>query len=187
MAKLNSFTFVTLNGYYKGPQEDISWHKDNDPEKDSYAVKGAGSGGTLIFGRKTYDMMVAFWPTPAAEKSMPEVAKGMNNANKIVFSRTMKNADWKNTKIVKDDMIEEIKKLKKQSDKDLTIIGSGSIVGQLAEEGLIDQYLLMVDPIVIGEGTALFSNIHNNLHLKLVDSKIFKSGVLVLTYAPAKK
>ena len=89
MAKLISFTFVTLNGYYKGPQGDISWHKDDDPEKNDYAKKGAASDGILIFGRVTYEMMASYWPTPDAKKTDPETADGMNNRDKIVFSRTL--------------------------------------------------------------------------------------------------
>jgi dihydrofolate reductase len=187
MVKLISFTFVTLNGYFKGPQGDISWHKDNDPEKNDYANKGLDSDSTLIFGRITYEMMASFWPSPDAMKFNPKMAEGMNNADKIVFSRTLKKANWKNTKLVNGDMIEETKKLKKTSSKNLAIMGSGSIITQLAEHNLIDQYQLMVDPVVIGNGTPIFNNIKGKLDLKLVDSKIFKSGVVLLTYEQTKE
>ena len=187
MAKLNSFTFLTLNGYYKGPKEDISWHKNDDPEKTEYANTSASSEGVLIFGRVTYEMMVSFWPTSQAMKQFPKVAEAMNNADKIVFSRKLKKADWKNTKVINGDMIEEIKKLKKTSGKTMTILGSGSILTQLAAENLIDEYRLMVDPVVLGKGTPLFKDIDAELDLKLINSKITKSGVLILTYESAKK
>jgi len=187
MAKLSVFNFITLNGYYKGPGEDISWHKNDDPEKNEYAAKGAESDSILLFGRKTYELMVQYWPTPQAFEQAREVAEGMNNSQKIVFSKTLKKADWKNTRIIRDDMAAEVKKLKKTSDSDLTILGSGSIVTQLTEEGLIDQYHFMVDPVVLGEGTPVFEGIAEKVDLKLINSKTFKSGVVVLTYEPVRK
>jgi len=187
MGKLLVFNFVTLNGFFKGPGEDISWHKNQpeDQEKSAYGLEGANSGGILLFGRVTYTMMASFWPSPEAKKLMPAIAEGMNKSEKIVFSRTMKKADWNNTRVVKDNMIEEIKKLKKTSDKGMCILGSGSITNQLAEAGLIDEYQFMVDPVAIGEGTPLFNGIGQKLELKLTGTKSFKSGVVLLTYQPA--
>ena len=115
----------------------------------------------------------------------PLIAEGMNNAEKIVFSKTLSNADWKNTRIVNDNILEQVKKLK-AADGDLTILGSGSIVTQLAENGLIDEYQLMIDPVAIGQGTPLFKNINHQLDLKLVDSRTFKSGVILLRYVSQK-
>ena len=187
MAKLNSFTFITMNGFFKGPQDDISWHKNDDPEKDKYAVKGIQSGGTLIFGRITYEMMASQWTSPEIKKSNPQAAEGMTNADKIVFSRTLKKADWKNTRLISGDLITEVKKLKKESGKDMVVLGSGTILSQLAQNNLIDKYLVMLDPVAIGTGTPIFSNVHHKLNLKLIDVQKFESGVLVLTYEPVKK
>ena len=185
MGKLGVFNFVTLNGFYSGPNGDISWHKDNrDAEKDEYGQQGVDAATSLIFGRVTYEMMAGFWPSPDALKYMPEMAAGMNKAEKFVFSKTLQSANWENTTLIKDDMVEAIKKLK-ASGRELTILGSGSIVTQLAEQGLIDHFQFMVDPIVIGSGKAIFSGINTNLNLTLTDSKVFKSGVIVLTYKPA--
>jgi len=186
MGKLLAFNFVTLNGFYKGSQGDVSWHKDNDPEKTEYALEGLKSGATLVFGRVTYEMMAAFWPSPDALKYAPAMAEGMNKAEKIVFSRTLKKADWNNTRIVSSNMAEEIKKLK-QSGKDMALMGSGSIITQLAEQGLIDEYQLMIDPVVIGQGTPVFNNIAHKLELELIRTKTFKSGVVILSYRPAGK
>ena len=180
MGKLGAFNFVTLNGYFKGPKEDISWHK-HGAEESEYAAEGSKSGSTLLFGRVTYEMMASYWPTPDAFKNMPDVAAGMNSSDKIVFSRTLKNAGWSNTRLVKDKMVEEVKKLKKAG-KDMTLLGSGSIITQLAEHGLIDEYQIMVDPIALGEGTPLFKGIQHRLDLKLTNTKIFKSGVVLLCY-----
>ena len=185
MGKLSVFNFLTLNDYYEGKDKgDISWHTHQPGgEEGEYAAEGAGSGSTLIFGRVTYEMMAGWWPTPMAIETMPDIAKGMNESEKIVFSRTLTKADWQNTRIVKDDIGGEIRKLKKN--KDLTILGSGSIVTQLAELGLIDVYQFMIDPVALGAGNAIFNGMKKKLDLKLTDSRIFKSGVVLLTYAPA--
>lgn len=184
MGKLGVFNFVTLNGYFKGPKGDISWHK-HGAEESEYAAEGSSSGSTLLFGRVTYEMMASYWPTPDAMKNMPDVAPGMNNSDKIVFSRTLKKAGWNNTRLVKDNMVEEIKKLKKAG-KDMTLLGSGSIITQLAEHGLIDEYQIMVDPVALGDGTPMFKGLKHPLDVKLTNTKTFKSGVVLLCYESTK-
>lgn len=186
MGKLNSFTFVTLNGYFKGPKGEISWHK-HGMEESKFSAKSLKAESVLLFGRVTYEMMASFWPTPMGRQADAATAEGMTKAEKIVFSRTMQKADWQNTRIVKENIVQEVKKLKQTSGKDMTILGSGSIVTQFAEHGLIDEYLIMVDPVVFGKGTALFENMKNQLDLKLVSTKTFKSGVVLLGYRPAQK
>jgi dihydrofolate reductase len=183
MARLGVFNFVTLNGYFKGPNEDISWHR-HGAEEQEYAAEGASSDSILLFGRITYQMMASYWPTPQAMKDLPEVAKGMNKSEKIVFSRTLKKADWNNTRIIKENMIEEVKTLKKQAKSDMTILGSGSIISQLADAGLIDHYQIMVDPVALGAGTTLFHGMKRKLDLQLTSTRTFKSGVVLLVYHP---
>ncbi len=185
MAKLGVFNFVTLNGYFAGPKGDISWHTHGSEESD-YAAEGAQSGSMLLFGRVTYEMMASYWPTPQAMKDLPEIAKGMNKSEKIVFSRTLKKADWSNTRIIRENMVEEVKKLKRGK-TDMTILGSGSIVTQLAEASLIDLYQIMVDPVGLGNGMPLFKGMKKKLQLKLTSTRAFKSGVVLLTYEPANK
>lgn len=188
MRKVTVFNFVTLNGYYKGPNGDISWHQHNahnpEDEESEYAMEGIQSDSTLLFGRVTYEMMAGFWPTPNALKSAPAMAEGMNKADKIVFSRTLKKAEWNNTRLVNTDMLEEIKKMKQQTGKDMTVLGSGSIITQLAEQGLIDAYQFMIDPVALGDGTPIFKSIGHQLNLKLTDTRIFKSGAVLLSYQP---
>jgi dihydrofolate reductase len=181
MAKLNVFNFMTLNGFYKGEDEDISWHTHEDPEAAQFAAASSGLDGMLLFGRKTYQMMESFWPTPAAEQAFPEVAEGMNKMEKVVFSNTLKRVDWNNSRVLHGDIAAEVKKLK-DGTKDMTILGSGSIVSQLADARLIDSYMLMMDPVALGQGTSVFSGIKDKLEFKLVDWKKFKSGILLLTY-----
>jgi dihydrofolate reductase len=183
MRKIIVFNFVTLNGFYKGPKRDISWHSYGT-EENEYAAENLKSGSTLLFGRVTYEMMASYWPTPIAIKNDPIVAEGMNNADKIVFSKKLKKIEWNNTRLVKSNLVKEIKKMKQMPGKDMTLLGSGSILTQLAEHGLIDEYQIMIDPIVIGNGTPLFKDIKNKLDLKLTMTRTFKSGVVLLCYRP---
>jgi dihydrofolate reductase len=132
-------------------------------------------------------MMASYWPTPVAIKNDPIVAAGMNNADKIVFSRTLKKVEWNNTRLVKDNIVEEINKMKQLPGKDMTVLGSGSILTQFAEQGLIDEYQIMVDPVVLGDGTPIFKNIKHKLDLKLTRTRTFKSGVVLLCYQPVEK
>lgn len=183
MGKLTVFNFITLNGFYKGDNEDISWHQHGGEEAE-YSEESLQSESTLLFGRVTYQMMESFWSTPIAAEAFPKVAQGMNQAEKIVFSTTLKKVKWNNSRLVKGNLIDEIKKLKKG--KKLTLLGSGTILTQLAEVNLVDEYQLMIDPVVIGVGTPAFKNIKHNLSLKLKATRAFKSGVVLLTYHPSK-
>lgn len=183
MRKISTFNFITLDGYYKGINDDISWHKHGGgADENEFSAKSAGSGNTLLFGRVTCQMMASWWPTPMAAQQMPEIAKGMNKTEKIVFSKTVTNAAWNNTRIIKDDMIEAVKKMKQEPGPDITILGSGSIIAQLAGHGLIDSYTIMLDPLAIGAGTSLFKGMNHQLDLRLTDTRTFKSGRLLLTY-----
>jgi dihydrofolate reductase len=186
MRKLVAFNFITLNGYFKGPNGDIGWHR-HGAEENEYAAEMLKFGSTLLFGRVTYEMMASYWPTPVAVKNDPIVAVKMNNAKKIVFSRTLKKAEWSNTRLVKDDIEEKIKEMKKMPGKDMTLLGSGTIVTLFAEQGLIDEYQIMVDPVVIGGGTPLFKGMKQKLDLKLAATRTFKSGVVLLCYEPMEQ
>ena len=186
MRRLSSFIFVTLNGYSHGPKGDISWHR-HGAEENAYAAESLRSGATLLFGRVTYEMMASYWPTPLALTNDPIVAKGMNDAEKVVFSRRMRKAAWNNTTLVKKNIVEEIRKMKQMPGKNMTILGSGSIVTLFAEAGLIDEYQIMLDPVAIGKGTPIFKNIKQTLDLRLTSTKTFKSGVVLLCYQPAMR
>jgi dihydrofolate reductase len=187
MGKLQVFNFITLNGFYKGAGGDISWHKHHaGQDEDDFAAAGAQSGSVLLFGRKTYEMMASFWPTPAAAQSMPDVAEGMNKSEKIVFSKTLRKADWNNSRIIKKDIVNEVVKMKK-SGKVMTLLGSGNIISQFADAGVIDEYQFLLDPVALKSGTAIFHGISDDVELQLIDSKVFKSGSVLLCYKLAKK
>jgi dihydrofolate reductase len=130
-------------------------------------------------------MMVKYWPTSEAKAKDPKVAGGMNALPKLVFSRTLTSVPWANTKVVKDDPAGEVRKLKKESGPVLVILGSGSIVAQLAGAGLIDEYQLVVTPVALGKGRTLFEGLPKNMGLLLTHSRVFKNGNVLLNYEPA--
>jgi dihydrofolate reductase len=187
MRRLVVFNSVTVDGYFSGPGGDISWaHKaPEDAEWNAFVAENAGSGGLLLFGRITYELMASYWPTPEARKSFPEVAEGMNSLPKVVFSRTLDKASWNNTRLVKGNLAEEVRAMKKESGEDMTILGSGSIVSQLAQAGLIDEYQLIVNPVVLGKGRTMFDGIKARLALKLTRTRTFANGNILLSYVPA--
>jgi dihydrofolate reductase len=186
MRKLNAFIFTSLDGYFEGPKRDISWHR-HDAEGAAFASKNLEHGSVLLFGRVTYQLMASYWPTPMAAENTPEVAAGMNAAEKIVFSRKLKKASWNNTRIVKGNIEKEIGRLKQMEGTNLTVLGSGRIVTQLAQKGLIDEFQIMVDPIALGKGTSLFKGLKKRVNLELVSTHAFKNGNVLLTYKPQGK
>jgi dihydrofolate reductase len=187
MRKLIVFNHVTLDGYFVDADGAMSWARpgNDDPEYSQFVAQNASGGGELLFGRVTYAMMASYWPTPIADQHAPEVAKGMNTMAKVVFSRTLKEAAWNNTRLLKGDLIEEVRKLKEESGQGMAILGSGSIVAQLALENLIDEYQMMVDPVALGRGRSLFEGIREKLNLKLASNRVFKNGKVYLSYVPA--
>lgn len=180
MRKLTVFNFISLNGYFKGANGDISW-AHNRPENE-YGAEMLKAGNTLLFGRVTYELMVQFWPTPEAMKSAPEIAEGMNNAEKIVFSRTLEKVEWNNARLMKDNIVDEITKLKQTPGNNMTLLGSGSIVTQFADAGLIDEFQILVHPVALSEGTPILKDIKDTLELKLINSRAFDSGNVLLVY-----
>jgi dihydrofolate reductase len=178
------FNSVSLDGYFTDANGDMSWAHTQDVEFQKFVEGNASGGGELLFGRVTYDLMASYWPTPMAMQNDPVVAEGMNNLSKVVFSRTMDKASWKNTKLVKADMPAAVRTMKKEPGSALVIMGSGSIVAQLAQEGLIDEYQLVVVPVALGAGRTMFDGIEKKLNLKLKSSRTFKNGNVLLCYIP---
>lgn len=179
---------ITLDGYFEGPNQDISWHTVDD-EFNEFAIEHTKSFGALMFGRVTYDLFESYWPKalvdPQTSKDDRVIAKIIEDIEKIVFSTTLKKVTWNNSKLFHDIKKTDIEKLKEKKGKDIAIFGSGKIVQQLANLKLIDEYRIMVNPIVLGEGRAMFENV-KNLKLKLKNTRIFKNGNVLLTYTPQK-
>jgi dihydrofolate reductase len=184
MKEISAFVFITLDGYYKGPDEDISWHK-HGMEESEFSAENLKTGNILLFGRKTYEMMASFWPTQAAMDMYPVVAKGMNAAEKIVISRTLQTPSWGPVKIIGENVIDEMRSIKKSSARNMTLLGSGDILRQFATAGLIDKYQIMVDPVAIGKGESIFKGIDPALSLKLTGTRTFRDGCVLMEYVPS--
>ncbi len=188
MRKLAVFESVSLDGYFTDVNGDMSWayNRVKDQEWDSFVSNNASGGGTLLFGRITYDHMVSYWPTPEAIKNDPSVARGMNKSEKVVFSRTLENTRWNNTRIVRDNIVAEVRKMKEGTGNGMVILGSGSIVSQLTREGLVDEFQFVVTPVVLGKGRTVFEGIEKGLTLKLTKSRTFRNGNVFLCYESDK-
>ena len=184
MRKLSVFNSVSLDGYFSGENGDLRWAHDAKPDKEfgSFVENNAKNGGELLMGRKTYDLMVKYWPTADARKNDPVVAERMNNLPKVVFSRTLDRADWNNTRVVKGDLAAEVRKMKEAPGEDMVILGSGSIVTALTKAGLIDEYQFVVVPVVLGKGRTMFEGVSENVHLRQTKSKTFSNGNVFLSY-----
>lgn len=187
MRRLIVFNNVTVDGYFADKNGDMRWahRQTQDPEFNAFIADNAGSDGQLLFGRKTYQMMASYWPTPMALQNEPKVAEGINNLPKVVFSRTLAEATWQNTRLVKADMVAEVRKMKQEPGPDMVILGSGSLVAQLGQEGLIDEFQVLVNPVVLGGGRSMFDGLEKRLCLKLSNTRAFKNGNVLLSYERA--
>jgi dihydrofolate reductase len=186
MRRLYVFNMLTLDGFFEGPNRDIGWH-NVDAEFNEFAVEQLGTTDLLLFGRVTYELMASYWPTQAALKDDPIVALTMNSIAKIVFSTTLQKADWNNTRLVKQRIPEEVTKLKEQPGKDIAIFGSSDLATSLIPSNLIDEFRLIINPVVLGNGKTMFKGIRDVCNLKLLKTKTFHSGNVLLSYAQAKK
>ncbi len=185
MRKVILFNLTSLDGYFEGPDRDINWHNVDD-EFNEFAIQQTGEFGAFLFGRVTYELMASYWPTEDAKRDDPMIAGIMNNLPKIVFSKTLKKVEWENTKLVKDNFAEAVSKLKQETGKDIAIFGSSDLAVLLIEHGLIDELRIMVNPIVLGSGKPMFKGIKDQTILKLIKTKTFKSGNILLYYTPAQ-
>jgi dihydrofolate reductase len=187
MRKLRVFESISVDGYFTDGAGQIRWAHGgaDDPDFAAWVSGNASSGGELLFGRKTYQEMEAFWPTPMAAEQMPAVAKGMNAAKKYVASRTIQPT-WNNTHLLKGDLVAAVRALKASSGPDIAsaivILGSGSVAAQLGEAGLIDEYQFVIVPVALGAGRSVFTK---GRALRLVDQRAFRNGNVVVTYAAA--
>ena len=187
MRKIIAFDLVTVDGLFAGPNGEIDWHNYDD-EMGRHSVEQLKSLGALIFGKTTYELMASYWPTPDGVKGEPVVAGIMNSIPKIVFSKTLQEVKdgplWKNVKVFHEIKPEEIIKMKEQDGGDIAIFGSGIIVQQLTNLGLIGEYRLIVNPLILGNGKPLFKDVNDKLKLKLVNTRVFGNGNVLLSYEP---
>jgi dihydrofolate reductase len=181
MRKLIIWDMVTVDGFFEGPDRDISWFVFEE-EIESYIRETQKNAGTLIFGRVTYEMMAAYWPSAEGW-----IADFMNRVEKVVFSRTLKSADWNNTTLFDSNVAEEISKLKACDGGDIFVFGSADFTATLMERGLIDEYRIGINPVILGRGTSLFEGGSNRMSLKHLETRTLKSGVVILHYAPENR
>jgi dihydrofolate reductase len=186
MRRLAVFNQMSLDGYFVDAHGDMSWAHNmaKDAEWQAFVEGNASVGGVLLFGRITYELMAGYWPTPAAMRSNPIVAEQMNDLPKVVFSRTLDHASWHNTRLVQGDPAAEVRRMKQELGMDIVILGSGTIVAQLTQEHLIDEYQVVVIPIVLGQGRTMFQGIQERLPLKLTKTRTFDNGNVLLCYEP---
>lgn len=184
MRRLLVFNLVSIDGYFVDVNGDMSWAHAGDQEFKEFAQGNARGGGELLFGRVTYDLMARYWPTPAARQNDPVVAEAMNSLPKVVFSRTMKKAAWTNTRVMNGDPAGSVRKMKEEPGPGMAIMGSGTIIPILAQEGLIDEYQLVVVPVVLGGGRTIFDGVKSRPRVKLTKSRVFGNGYVLLCYEP---
>jgi dihydrofolate reductase len=193
MRKVISLIHLSLDGFAAGPNDELDWISyDSELEKDAHSLHDMTDA--VIWGRRTYEGMAGYWLTvPDNPNSSPaelEHVRWLENATKIVVSRTLDRVEWgnaQNTVLIKDNIAEQINKIKQQSGKDIWFLGSTMLAQTFMELDLIDEYRININPVVLGQGKPLFANVTRKFPLKLVASKTFQSGVVALRYEPERK
>lgn len=190
MRKVALFMHLSLDGFAGGPNGELDFLTYNK-ELEQYADEVVKTVGSPVYGRTTYQLMESYWPTvlrkPNADKHALEHAQWVENVPKIVFSKTLNEATWNNTRLIKDNIAEEVTKLKQQPGKDLVIFGSPGLAATFMKLDLIDEYKLTVHPVIIGNGISVFKNNLAKSNLKLLETQTMKSGVVTLHYATVRE
>jgi len=190
------FNRVTADGYFAGPDGNLEWVVP-DEEVDKAGAEAIPGFDTILFGRRTYELFEGFWPhavddSPTApdphgagrrSQTMRSMAIWLNEATKLVFSRTRTDVSWRNSRLLHEFDPREIEAMKRQQGQDMIVFGSGSIVSQLTQHGLIDEYQLVVSPILLGSGRPVISGVSKSLRLDLLEAKKYESGNVMLRYA----
>jgi dihydrofolate reductase len=193
MRKVISLIHLSLDGFAAGPNDELDWISyDSELEADAHSMHDLTDA--VIWGRRTYEGMASYWLTvPGDPNSSPaalEHARFLEGATKIVVSRTLDRIEWnnaQNTVLIKDNIAEEINKIKQQPGKDIWFLGSTMLAQTFMQLDLIDEYRLNINPTVLGSGKPLFANVTRNFPLKLLASKTFQSGVVALRYEPVRQ
>lgn len=181
MSKLIMWNLLSVDGYFEGGK---SWELDWHPyiwgdELERFSLDQLRTAERLLFGRVTYEGMAAYWQAATGED-----AGFMNRLPKVVFSRTLKRAEWANTRLVEGDPIAEIEELKRQGDGNMFVFGSATLSATLTEHGLFDEYRLAIAPVLLGRGRALFEPFSRRLRLQLLEARSLSNGGIILRYEP---
>ena len=174
---------ISVDGYIEGPGRELDWHIGDD-EFNAYAVETLKATDVFIMGRKTYELMAGYWPT---EPDSDPVKEYMNGRPKLVFSRTLKRADWQNSRLAKGSIADEVARLKEHPGDGLLWVGGSDLAASFLEQGLLDELRIIMEPILLGAGKTVFDAIKKRYPLKLLSTKSFKSGNVILTYEPAMR
>jgi dihydrofolate reductase len=174
--KLIVSNIASLDGFFAGPQKEIDWFHV-DAEFEEYSRQMLENAGALLFGAATYQLMADYWPS-----SKDVIAAKMNSLEKFVVSSTLKGVDWSNSHLLKEDIQEEVTKLKSVPGEDLVVLGSARLASFLLQKNLVDEYRVIVQPIILGAGSPLFPNVVQRLPMKLTNTKVFNSGGVLLSY-----
>jgi len=200
MRRIVMFNNVSADGYFARPDGSLDWVVP-DPELDRAAMAGPGNFDTVLFGRRTYELFASFWPQALSDPPAPErpghiprkltpethrMAIFLDNATKLVFSRTLTNPSWKNTQVVRELDPERVESLKNSKGGDMLIFGSGTIVTLLTLHRLIDEYQFAVRPVLLGDGRSVLRGVRADLSLELLEARSFRAATVLLRYAPAK-
>ncbi|HEU4558177.1 MAG TPA: dihydrofolate reductase family protein [Longimicrobium sp.] len=199
MRRIVMFNQVSADGYFADDRGELGWVVP-EPELDRSVASNLGGNGTILFGHRTYQMFESFWPhalddsptSPdphAPDHRSPElraIAQWINDADKLVFSRTRGEVTWRNSRLVRELDPGEIEALKEEPGGDIMIFGSGSIVSQLTERGLIDEYQFLVCPVLLGSGRTLMNDVRKTPKLELLEVRSYPSGNVMLRYAPRR-
>ncbi|MEP7104207.1 MAG: dihydrofolate reductase family protein [Candidatus Dojkabacteria bacterium] len=195
MRKIIASEMISIDGFFAGEDGNIDWHTVDD-DFNKFAVEFEKTVDTILFGRKTYQMFESYWPTalkdPATGAEDIEIAKFIEDAKKVVLSKTLDKLTWNNSVLIKDNIKEEIEKLKNEDGnlpagasakaRDIVIYGSGSVVAELTNLGLIDEYLFIISPTILGKGVSLFKDISEKISLKLIETRKFENGNVMVIY-----
>jgi len=189
MRKVVASINVTLDSYMSGPNCELDWHFEKwGPDLAQSFCEQLSHADTILLGRVTYSAMARYWPQKAQDLSFPRediaFADMMNNYTKVVFSNTLTSSAWINSKLIKGNLKKEVQNLKKQRGKDIIIYGSGKLIASMVELDLIDEYVLWVHPVLLGQGKPLFKYLPDTMNMKLVKTTTYRSGVVMLCYRP---
>jgi dihydrofolate reductase len=193
MRKIIAMIHLSLDGFAAGPNDELDWIS-YDTELESYAHAMHDITDAVIWGRRTYEGMAGYWLTvpgnPGSSPAELEHARWLDNATKIVVSRTLDRIEWNNatnTVLIKDNIAEQINKIKQQPGKDIWFLGSTMLAQTFMQLDLIDEYRININPTVLGNGKPLFANVTRHISLNLLEAKTFKSGVVAMRYEPIRK